>query len=234
MKEQYIKFYSHRLGRDIETLVFGHSGYPVVLFPTTMGRYYENKDFRLVESAQWFVDQGLVRIFCPDSINTDSWYNRNIHPASRVHNHALYDRFLSEEFVPQLQRLSPTGKVAVAGPSFGGYQAANFAFKHPDQTSHLLSMSGAFDIKSFMDGYYNDETYFNNPVDFVPNMHHPDLWRMKIILGTSEWDICLDANRTMSGILHAKGVPHWLDVRGWIQHDWPLWRDMFPHYLSLL
>lgn len=234
MQEQLINFYSHHLGRDIDMLVFGDRGYPVILFPTTMGRYYENKDFGLVGSASWFVEQGLIQIYCPDSINSESWYNRSIHPTHKVANHVQYDRFLSEELVPQLQMKSPTHKIVVAGPSFGGYHAANFAFRHPNQVSHLFSMSGAFDIKTFMDGHYDENVYFNNPVDYMPSANDPNLWGMKIILGTSEWDICLEPNQRMSGILHSKGIDHWLDVRGWEKHDWPLWREMFPHYLSLI
>jgi esterase/lipase superfamily enzyme len=95
-------------------------------------------------------------------------------------------------------------------------------------------MSGAFDIKSFTDGYYDDTIYFNNPVDFVSGISHPDLWKMKIVLGTSEWDICKEANMHMSHLLNEKGVNHWLDMRGWKEHDWPLWKEMFPHYLSLV
>jgi esterase/lipase superfamily enzyme len=95
-------------------------------------------------------------------------------------------------------------------------------------------MSGAFDIKSFMSGYYDNDVFFNNPVDFVPGANHPDIWKMKIILGTSEWDICLEYSKHFSQLLNAKGVSHWLDIRGWKEHDWPLWREMFPHYLSQL
>ncbi len=234
MQEQHIRFYSHHVGRDIEMLVFGDRGYPVVLFPTTMGRYYECKDFLLLDSVRWYIEQGLVQIYCPDSINSESWYNKQLHPADKVRNHIQYDRFLSEELVPQLQAKSGTGKVAVAGPSFGGYHAANFAFRHPSQVSHLFSMSGAFDIKSFLDGHYDENAYFNNPIDYLPDANDPHLWQMNIVLGTSEWDICLEPNQRMSGILHGKGINHWLDIRGWVKHDWPLWREMFPHYLSLL
>lgn len=234
MQEQFIQFYSHHLEKEIDMLVFGHAGIPVVLFPTTMGRYYENRDFKLVESARWFVEQGLVQIYCPDSINTDSWYNRGIHPSHKVLRHIQYDRFLSEELVPQLQLKTTSHKIAVAGPSFGGYHAANFAFRHPSKVSHLLSMSGAFDIKSFLNDYYDENVYFNNPIDFMPNANDANLWGMQIMLGTSEWDICLDSNRKMSEILNAKGIDHWLDVRGQQKHDWPLWREMFPHYLSLV
>ena len=38
----------------------------------------------LVESASWFVEQGLIQIYCPDSINELSWYNKEIHPADRA------------------------------------------------------------------------------------------------------------------------------------------------------
>jgi esterase/lipase superfamily enzyme len=38
----------------------------------------------------------------------------------------------------------------------------------------------------------------------------------------------------MSGILHNKGIRHWLDIRPNGTHDWPIWRDMFPHYISLM
>jgi esterase/lipase superfamily enzyme len=46
-------------------LVFGDRGFPVILFPTTKGRYHQNKDFGLIESVKWFVDQGLVKIIAP-------------------------------------------------------------------------------------------------------------------------------------------------------------------------
>ena len=234
MQEQLINFYSHILQREIPMLKFGDRGYPVVLFPTTLGSYYECKDFHLVSSAKWFVEQGLVQIYTVDSINKESWYNKNTHPLQRVANHNFYDRFLHEEFIPQLRAGSPTGKVAVGGPSFGGFMAANYAFRHPEAVSHLISMSGSFDIKSFLDGHYNDDVYFHNPMDFVPGSDNPHYYDMKIILGTSYKDICLESNQRMSGILHAKGIDHWLDIRGYQPHDWPLWRDMFPHYLSLL
>lgn len=219
---------------DIEMLIHGHAGYPVIVFPTTKGRYYESKDFLLIESARWFIEQGLVKIYCPDSIDAHSWYNKSIHPADRVKNHMVYDQFILEEIVDPIRHNHGFEKVCVAGASFGGFHALNFAFRHPDRVSHLFSMSGAFDVNSFMDGYYDANVYFCNPVDYMPNNNHPDLWKMKIALGAGEWDICLDANRRMSEILSRKGIPHWFDLRRWAKHDWPIWRDMFPHYLSLM
>ncbi|MEM1408651.1 MAG: alpha/beta fold hydrolase [Bacteroidota bacterium] len=234
MKEEHFNWYSQTLSKNIDMLVYGHAGYPVIIFPTTMGRYYESKDFKLIESARWFLEQGLIQIYCPDSIDAHSWYNKSIHPADRVKNHNWYDQFILNEVVHNIRVEKSIPKVCVAGASFGGYHAANFAFRHPESVSHLFSMSGAFDVKSFMDGYYDDNVYFNNPVDYLPDSNNPDLWQMNIVLGAGEWDICLEANKTLSGILNNKGINHWFDIRKWAEHDWPIWRDMFPHYLSLI
>ena len=89
MKEEYYKWYSPNLSGDMEMLVYGHAGQPFLVFPTTMGRYYESKDFKLIDSVQWFLDNGKVQLFCVDSIDKLSWYNRHIHPSQKVKNHTI-------------------------------------------------------------------------------------------------------------------------------------------------
>ncbi len=215
-------------------LVFGHAGYPVVLFPTSKGRYHETKDFNLIDAVKWFIDEGLVRIYCPDSLDAFSFYNEGIHPAGRIDNHEWYDVFIEQEVVDAIRSDTYFDKVCMAGASFGGYHAANFAFRHPGKVSHLFAMSANYDIKSFMDGYYSDKVFFNNPVDFVRDNTNPELWNINIVLGAGEHDMCKDATNRMSAILNGKGINHWLDIRPGADHDWPIWRDMLPHYLSLL
>lgn len=215
-------------------LVFGHGGYPVVLFPTSMGTYYENKDFGLIESARWFIDQGLISVFCPDSLDKESWYNRRIHPADRVKTHMAYENVILHDIVERIRWNTPQGKVVMAGCSFGGYHATNFAFRHPDKVSYLFNMGAAYDIRSHLDGYYDQNVYFNNPVDYISGNHDGNLWKMGIVLGTGEFDICKNANYHMAHLLGSKGINHWLDNRPGAYHDWPVWRQMFPHYLSLI
>lgn len=232
MKEEYMKWYSPNLSRDIEMLVFGHSGYPIILFPTSMGSFHENKDMGLIESARWYLENGLIQIFCPDSIDKDSFYNKSIHPIHRIENHNWYDKMICHEIAEKIKNYTPSGKVAVAGCSFGGYYAANFAFRHPGYVSHMFSMGGAFSIKTFMDGFHNDTVFFNNPEDYLPRLEDYELWNIDIVLEGSNWDICFHANLKMSEILNKKSIHHWLDIRQDIQHDWPVWQEMFPHYLS--
>jgi esterase/lipase superfamily enzyme len=82
MNERYIKWYTPYLSREFEMLVFGEkSGLPLILFPTSGARYYENKDFGLVGSLAWYIDNGKVTVYCPDAIDLESFYNKSIHPA---------------------------------------------------------------------------------------------------------------------------------------------------------
>ncbi len=232
MKEEYFKWFSPHLQRDVQMLAFGHAGYPVIVFPTSKGSFHENRDMGLIDSARWFIEQGLVRIYCPESNDAQSLYNRNIHPHDRIQGHVAYDKMICHEIVERVRLDTAVAKVVVAGGSFGGYHAANFAFRHPGYVSHMFSMSGAFDIRSFMDGYNHDDVYYNSPLEFLPNLQDQELWNMDIVLGTSNWDICYDANLKLHEVLKAKGLPHWLDVRQDREHDWPVWKEMFPHYLS--
>jgi len=217
-------------------LVFGHSGYPVILFPTSKAHYYENKDFGLIDSVAHIIDSGKIKIYCPDAIDSESWYNYSIHPADRVKTHIAYENLILHDVIEFAKYETGAERVGVAGCSFGAYHASNLAFRHPDKIGYLISMSGAFDIKQFIMGYYDDNCYFNNPPDFLPNLN--DEWylerfrQMGIILGTGEYDICLDENKRLSQILNSKNIDHWLDIRKGAAHDWPYWKEMFKDYLA--
>ena len=95
-------------------------------------------------------------------------------------------------------------------------------------------MGAAFDIKSQLNGYYDDNVYFNNPMDFLPQANNPNFNDMFVVMGTGTHDMCWDANEKMASILKEKGINYWLDIRQDAKHDWPVWREMFPHYLSLI
>lgn len=238
MNEQHVRWHTQHLGRDFEMLVFGHGGYPIILFPTSLGRYYQNKDFGLVASVAPLIDAGRIKIYCPDGLDEQSWYNKSIHPADRVRTHLAYENVILHDLVPRALGETGRNRVCVAGASFGGYHAVNFALRHPDVTGYCISLSGSFDIRSFLDGYFDDNAYFNNPVDYLPNLNDPwfldQIRHIGIVLGTGDRDGCRERNLHLSHLLNTKGIPHFLDDRKWCGHDWNYWRDMFPHYVSLI
>ena len=50
MRRDYIKWYSPSLHRDMELLAFGHGGFPIVVFPTSGGRFWEYEDRGMVKA----------------------------------------------------------------------------------------------------------------------------------------------------------------------------------------
>ncbi len=236
--EQYYKWYSPTLSLETEMLTYGDRGTPLILFPTTKGSHHQNTDFGLVASAMPFVEAGLIKIYCVDSVDAYSFYNKAIPPHERIRNHVYWDKFILEEIAQRACSDTGTRRIMVGGCSFGGYHAANFAFRYPWLVSNMMSMGGAFDIRDFMHGYSDDHVYFNNPIDFMSNMNDGGLisqfHNMGIVLGTGENDICRADNYQMSGILNSKGINHWLDDRPGVGHDWPWWGDMMYTYLKVI
>jgi esterase/lipase superfamily enzyme len=62
----------------------------------------------LIES-QWYIEQGLIQIFCPDSIDKDSFYNKQIYPIHRIENHVRYDKMICHEIV-EVKNIPNQGK----------------------------------------------------------------------------------------------------------------------------
>ena len=231
MKEKNIKFYSHILSRDINIQISGHWGYPILMFPTSMGGYLQNKEFGLLDTVDALVDAGKIKLYNVETTDFQSFYAKDLPAQAKIYNYNLYTQFLKEELVPAIQIECGVHRIAVAGCSFGGYHCTNFAFKNPDLVAHLFSMSGAFSIKSFMKNHYDDNVYFNEPMDF---MNHVESWKfnhMNIVLGTSDGDICREDNLNMSRLLANKGINYWYDEKRWASHDWPLWKIMFSDYV---
>ena len=236
MQREYHKWFARDLQRDMEMLSFGHSGTPVLVFPTSQGRFFEYEDRGMIGTLAEKLDGGWLHIFCADSVDSESWYNRSAHPYWRVQRHLQYERYLLNDVLPLIRRKNPSPRLLLTGCSFGAYHALNFSLRHPDVVTDCVTMGGAFDIKQFMDGWYGDEVYFNNPPDFLPNLNDP--WhldhyrRMRIVLATGEHDMCWNDNDRLATMLRAKQIPHQLDVWGdSTGHDWPWWQRMARVYL---
>lgn len=236
MQESYHKWHSQYLNHNLEMLVFGSYGYPIILFPTEKGKYYDCKNFSLITSIQHFIEEGKIKIYCPEVIDSESWYNFDIQPAERVKKHIIYEKVILNDVLEFAKYETEQKFVGVAGCSFGGYHAINLAFRHPDKISSVISMGGFFDIKQFIYGYYDDNCYFNNPPDYMPNLE--DEWylekirTMKIFIGTGEFDFTINENKKLSDILTSKSINHSFNIYNAGKHDWETWKIMFVDYVS--
>jgi esterase/lipase superfamily enzyme len=236
MKREYHKWFSPSLGRDMELLAFGHAGLPALVFPTSCGRFYEFEDRGMVGTVADKIEHGHLQLICVDSVDGESWYNRDVPPRWRIARHIQYENYLMNEVVPLVRQPNRPTHLAALGCSFGGYHALNIALRHPDIFTAMLSMSGRFDTSNFLSGYYDDDCYFNIPPHYLPNMH--DNWyldqyrRNTYILATGVHDQCWNDNEYMAQIFRNKQLPCRLEVWGdGAGHDWPWWQKMVQAYL---
>jgi esterase/lipase superfamily enzyme len=76
MNREYHKGYSQELHRDMEALVFGHGGTPLLVFPTSMGRFFEYEDRGMTGVLTAKIEAGELQVFCPDAVDLESCTTR--------------------------------------------------------------------------------------------------------------------------------------------------------------
>lgn len=236
MHRSYHRWHSHQLGREMELLVFGHGGTPYIVFPTSMGAFFEYEDAGMIDVLGEKLQRGVLQLFCVATVDSESFYGKHLHPRARIDRYLQYERYLMEDVVPFVQRANGQMVSGLTGCSFGAYHALTLALRHPETFTACVTMGGAFALDNFLDGYYDQDAYFLSPPHFLPNLADPWLLdclrRNKWVLVTGEHDICRRETEFTAGLLAAKDIPHSLHVWGHgSYHDWPEWRKMAAAYL---
>lgn len=243
MYREHHRWFSPNLQRDIDVLVYGSYGKPMLVFPTAAANCYEYEDFGMIAAIAHRIDAGQIKVFCIDSVNNESWMNQEAPLHWRSLRQAQYDGYVRNEIVPFIHDACKTPGIPVitTGSSFGAYHAANSLFKHPDAIKCCIAMSGLYDLRRCVKDPqgYDDNFYFNNPVDYLANMnddYYLPLLRqtcdINIVCGTGPWENP-DFSRQISTVLAAKEIPHNLDLWGSeVAHDWPWWMKEINQYLD--
>jgi esterase/lipase superfamily enzyme len=242
MRRQYHKWFSERLGREMELLVFGHAGAKVLVFPTREGRFYDYENWGLVDALRRSIDGGDIRLFCVDGVDSESFYCRTAHPSARTRRHAQYESYILREVIPFMLSENGVPSLIVHGCSIGAYHAVNLALRHPSLFCKVVALSGRYDLsravgpfEDLFSGYYDEDIYFLTPNHFLPNLNDHGLLepmrRMEIKLAVGEQDPFYDSNVKLSQTLNEKQIHHQLAVWPGEAHRARYWREMVPHYL---
>jgi esterase/lipase superfamily enzyme len=241
MERRTTGWYSHNLGMEMPLVAYGHAGYPLLMFPTAAADFLEYERFHLIDAISPLIEAGRVRAYSINSVNRYSLLNDQASPQWKAELLTRYDRYVTDEVLPLIRNDSGGQRPLTTGASLGAFLAANAYFKHPDLLRGTIPMSGSYDIRSYLRGYHDDNVYFNNPAEYLPNLNDdyylPILRRADaifILSGQGAYE-APERSRQLSGLLHSKGIPHTLDLWGHdVNHDWPWWRKMLPHYLGKL
>jgi esterase/lipase superfamily enzyme len=232
----YKSWYSPTLGREMELLTIGHAGARVLVFPTSMGKFFEWEDNGMPGALATHLQNGWIQLFCVDSVDKESWYDRKKWPGDRAWRHELYDRYILNEVLPFTRHRNPNPYLIVTGASLGAYHAVNFAFRHPDVCNRVIGMSGMYNIKELTKDYTDANVYAHDPSHYMVDYYEPHWYdamrRLDIILAIGRDDPHYQDNVHLSNTLWHRGLPHAFRVwDGW-SHDWPYWRQMIPRYIG--
>jgi len=242
MNREYHKWFSPRLQRDMELLVFGHSGRAVIFFPTRMARFYDYENWGIVNSLKNKIDRGEIQLFCVDSIDGESFYNPYVSAHARIFRHLQYEDYLLHEVMPLIRSKNSGGYIMAAGCSMGAYHAVNFVMKYPWLFKKTVGISGRYDLtkspgefRDLLDGEHSENVYFNMPAQYIPNLNDEYLLgavrNLEVTLAVGETDPFLPGNQEFSNILWNKGISNNFYIWGSNAHRPHYWRQMVPYYL---
>lgn len=236
MNKDVTKWRSPSLGKDMELIVYGSSGTPVIGIPTRGASCHQWREFGMVEAISYQIENGFNQLFCVSSVDEESFLNENVTPSQRLVRHQQYESYLVEEVVPYIKKQNAIDYLIVAGTDLGGYHAINTVLKHPAAFDKAIGISGIYDIKGFLDGYYEDDAYYNNPTDYIPNLTRQSLLKqirdIDFRLVSYNHDSRKDFARRMSNVLHMKFIRHELDI--WekdTEHEWDQWPQMLKTHI---
>src|SRR5437660_5252249 len=183
------------------------------MLPTASADYLEYERFYLVDAIKPFIEQGRIRAYSINRVNRHSLLNEQMPPHLKAELLTRYDSYITDEVLPLIHNeAGEEGRPITTGASLGAFLAANEYFKHPDLFRGVIAMSGSYDIKSYLNGYHDDNVYFNNPVDYLSGLNDdyflPILRQANVIYILSGQGSYEDPKRSqhLSAILTAKGM----------------------------
>lgn len=245
MDTEYIKWYSPILGREMECKRYGHAGRPILYIPCQDGRFYDFENFHMTDVWAPWLETGRAMVFSLDTLNAETWSNKNGDPRWRSERHESWMEYIRQELAPfildETYRRSGEdhGHILAFGCSLGATHAANLYFRYPDLFDGLLALSGIYTAEYGFDGYMDELVYANSPVHYLAGMEpgHPflDMYRDPfhraiVCVGQGAWEQP-QSTAQLGDICRDKGIPVWCDFWGYdVNHDWPWWYKQVEYF----
>ncbi|MFP4367967.1 MAG: esterase [Candidatus Kapaibacterium sp.] len=239
MNNEIFSWESKNLGYNAEINVYGHFGVSFLLFPFESDDCYESEVNGLIDALSSELEHGKCKIYCLRGINYESWFNPDISNEEKSKKHHNYNNYIVDEVVPFVfNNCGSPVPIITCGAKHGAFHAANTYFRRPDIFLGMLAVSGIYDIRAYTGDYFDDNCYFNSPVDYLPNLNE-NYWlsflrnrhHVYLVSGSGENEHPEHAV-ALSEILTAKDIPHVTDIWGPdFGHNSNTWITVIKHYI---
>lgn len=243
MYRDAISYHSNVLGEDLGVIVYGMTGYPIIVFQTQDSKCTNYEDFGMISVLADYIDGGKVQLFCVDSIDQESWSNTNGDKSWRAQRQEDYFRFVTDELVPYVHdRNGSDLRPLATGCSMGATHSAIAALRRPDLFQGCIALSGVYRTSFFFGDWMDENLYMNDMVQLLHDLpaDHPyiDLYNHRSLcfcVGQGAWEDGLSDLRDMDASFKRLGISAWCDFWGYdVNHDWPWWKKQMRYFLPIV
>lgn len=243
MDKKMVVRHSEILGEDLDVIVYGTAGQPVMAFAPLGQRPESLEEVGLVDELSDYLDAGVIQLFSVSNVDGESWGSDG-YAVERAARQEAYYQAVCEEIVPLVAEVSGSGARPLAlGFDLGATHAAVFALRRPDLFQGCVCLSGTYDASRYFGDWMDATLYDNTPCAFLPNMptDHPyiALYNQRQLLFCcgqegSEAD-SLRTTREIDAQLQRLGVEAWCDYWGGdVSHTWFWWKKQVRYFMPIV
>jgi esterase/lipase superfamily enzyme len=230
----------------MEYKVYGYKGKPVLVFPTSNGRFYQYEDSGMINALSGFIDEGKIQVWTVDGVDNETFYSKNHDNHGRIERHEAFFNYINDELIPDILRKSKENnegdnqQIVVTGCSMGAFHAANFYFRNPWNIDTVVALSGVYSTDYFFGNYKPVDIYLNSPIDYLKNNNdssYIDRFRSSNLIfccgqGAYE-EFMLEDTFKLQTVFEEKRIPAWFDIWGVDSvHDWPWWHKQIEYFFG--
>ena len=228
METNYFEFYSNNLNRTMPLKVYGHAGRPVLFIPCQDGRFFDFENFHLTDTFAPWIDSGKVIVFAIDTIDIETWSDKNGDPYYRIRHHEEWINYITREVVPFIRDYVNEKNGWEGYPGIMTFGCS-------------MGLSGIYHASYFFGDYMDEVVYNNSITDYMSGMSndHPFIARYNnnkavVCVGMGVWEEPW-STQYLDKRFHELGINIWVDYWGSdVNHDWPWWYKQVPYFLPYL
>ena len=243
MNKKIVSRHSAKLDEDLDVIVYGTAGQPVIVF-APQGQAPEGlEEAGLVDELSDYLEAGVIQLFCVTNVDGESWASDG-YAVERAERQEAYYQAVCDEVVPLVHEVNGTDARPLAlGFDLGATHAAIFALRRPDLFQGCVCLSGVYDARRYFGDWMDATLYDNVPCAFLPNMpvDHPyvALYNQRQLLfccgqEASEAE-SLRTTHEIDAQLQRLGVEAWCDYWGGdVSHTWFWWKKQIRYFLPIV
>ncbi len=232
---------SRDLDADLDVIVYGTTGRPVIAFPTFDFSAGSWETGGMVDVLGDLIESGAIQLFCVDSVDDRGWYARHSDLDYRSENQLAYLKFVSGELLRFVKKTSASkAKPILAGCGAGATNATAALLREPKLWGGLLALSGAYDARFYSDGATDADWLACSPIDLIASLSDARLRTLRkvpmaFVCGQAADERGIGTQRQLAAAFAEREIEATFEYWGYdVDHSWHWWQEMAAQFVPRL